>query len=308
MQKKLFLFVILVTLAMTSVYADNNKDISVKIQQLKQALKLNKNDITSLNNLAAIYYKENNYSEAESLYERSLAIREKTLGKEHLDVAASLYNLAEVYSKSGRSDESGQKYLAESLFKRSLAIREKILGRNSFEVAQVLKSLAWIYRMESLDSSELAKGKHAEAKSFYKEALAIAEKSLGKNHLEVASFLDGLAVLYVDEKDYRKAESLYQHSLAIREKALGEHIDVATNLDALANVYMFQHKYANAEFYYLKCLAIREKVLGKYHRDVAETLSVLSLVYKAQDKHEQEKLVYDRSIEILKKLGLCCEE
>ena len=37
------------------------------------------------------------YSEAEPLYKQSLAIREKVLGPNHPDVAASLNNLAELY-------------------------------------------------------------------------------------------------------------------------------------------------------------------------------------------------------------------
>ena len=37
------------------------------------------------------------YAEAEPLYERALAIREKALGPDHPDVATSLNNLAVLY-------------------------------------------------------------------------------------------------------------------------------------------------------------------------------------------------------------------
>ena len=47
-----------------------------------------------LNNLAALYDSQGKYAEAEPLHKRSLAIREKVLGKEHPDVALSLNNLA----------------------------------------------------------------------------------------------------------------------------------------------------------------------------------------------------------------------
>jgi tetratricopeptide (TPR) repeat protein len=37
----------------------------------------------SLNNLAALYYKQGHYAEAEPLYKRALAIDEKAIGPEH---------------------------------------------------------------------------------------------------------------------------------------------------------------------------------------------------------------------------------
>jgi tetratricopeptide (TPR) repeat protein len=78
---------------------------------------------TSLNNLALLYEVQGRYAEAESLYKRSLGIREKALGPDHPDVGASLNNLARLYRDQGRHPE------AEPLYKRSLAIREKALGR-----------------------------------------------------------------------------------------------------------------------------------------------------------------------------------
>ena len=44
----------------------------------------------SLNEQAVIDYKQGRYAEAEPLYKRSLAIREKILGPEHHNVALSL--------------------------------------------------------------------------------------------------------------------------------------------------------------------------------------------------------------------------
>ena len=76
------------------------------------------------------------YAEAEPLYKRSLAIREKALGPEHPDVAKSLDNLAQLY-------DSQRKYAeAEPLYKRSLAIREKALGPEHPDVAKSLDMLA----------------------------------------------------------------------------------------------------------------------------------------------------------------------
>ena len=73
----------------------------------------------SLNNLAGLYYTQGRYAEAEPLYKRALAIREKTLGPDHPDVANSLNNLAGLYQDQRRYAD------AESLYKRTLAVRQE---------------------------------------------------------------------------------------------------------------------------------------------------------------------------------------
>jgi tetratricopeptide (TPR) repeat protein len=49
-----------------------------------------------------LYYDQGRYGDAEPLYKRSLAIREKALGRDHPDVASSLNNLAALYRNQGR--------------------------------------------------------------------------------------------------------------------------------------------------------------------------------------------------------------
>ena len=93
----------------------------------------------SLNNLALLYDAQGRYAEAEPLYKRALAIREKALGPDHPDVAPSLNNLAALY------DPQGQYAQAEPLYKRSQEIREKALGPNHPDVATSLNNLAVLY-------------------------------------------------------------------------------------------------------------------------------------------------------------------
>jgi hypothetical protein len=154
------------------------------------------------------------------LYQRSLAITEKALGKDHPDVAGSLNNLAVLYKDTGRHAE------AEPLLKRSLAIKEKALGKGHPSLAVSLNNLALLYE----DT-----GRRAEAEPLYQRSLAIKEKALGKDHPDVGVSLNNLALLHKDMGRYAEAEPLYKRSLAIREKALGkDHPLVATSLNNLA--------------------------------------------------------------------------
>ena len=90
--------------------------------------------------LASLYRVQGKYGEAEPLYRRALAIREKSLGSDHPQVATSLNNLAGLYHGQGKYDE------AEPLFRRALAIREKSLGSDHPHVAISLNNLAELYR------------------------------------------------------------------------------------------------------------------------------------------------------------------
>ncbi len=77
----------------------------------------------SLSDEARLYYQQGENDQAEQLYRRSLAIREKALGPDHPDVATSLDNLAELYQAQGKYAE------AEPLLQRSLAIRKGATNR-----------------------------------------------------------------------------------------------------------------------------------------------------------------------------------
>src|SRR2546427_1942840 len=89
----------------------------------------------SLNSLAELYRTRSKYAEAEALYKRALAIREKTLGPDHPEVATSLNNLAVLYHDERKNAE------AEALYKRALTIQEKTLGTDHLEVATSLNNL-----------------------------------------------------------------------------------------------------------------------------------------------------------------------
>ena len=75
-----------------------------------------KNLSYAANQLGYFLYNSAQYTEAEPLYKRALAIDEASLGKDHPNVATALNNLAALYEATNRLSE------AEPLMKRALAI------------------------------------------------------------------------------------------------------------------------------------------------------------------------------------------
>ena len=118
---------------------------------------------TSLNNLALLYHFQGKYAEAEPLYERALAIDEKTLGPGNPDLATDLINMALNYDAQGRYGE------AEPFYERALAVYVKALGPTAAADLGQSPALMDAYNR----SNELS------AEGRYKEAIPFAKKALG---------------------------------------------------------------------------------------------------------------------------------
>jgi tetratricopeptide (TPR) repeat protein len=114
-----------------------------------------------LNDCGVYLHHRARYAEAEPLYQRALAIREKTLGPEHPDVAQSLNNLAGLYYAQGQYAK------AEPLHQRALAILEKALGLEHPYLATGLENYAVLLR---------AIGRQEEAATMEARAQAIRTK------------------------------------------------------------------------------------------------------------------------------------
>jgi CHAT domain-containing protein/Tfp pilus assembly protein PilF len=244
-------------------------------------------EVSALNAQANTYLEQRRYGEAEALFKRVVAIREKALGPRHPQVAETLNDLGLVYRSQGRYGE------AEANYSRALAIREKALGVGHADTAATLNSLAIVYDFE---------GKYGEAEELYKRVLAIAEKIFGPDHLNVAVTLNNMAGLSVHQGKYLNAERLYKRALAIREKALGaSDAVVGESLGNLANVYVWQGRYRAAELLHKRALAILEKTLGAAHPRVADTLNNLAVGYVSAGNYSQAEGLYQRSLEIREK-------
>jgi len=191
------------------------------------------------------------YPEAQSFYERALAIREVVLGPNHLDTAVSLINLGSLLRE--------QTYLAEArpLLERALAIREKTLGPNHPETATSLDDLARVLR---------GQGDLVAAQPLFERALAIREKMLGSSHPETATSLQELAVLHQARGDLTAARPLLERALVVHEATFGpEHFEVGTSVNNLAGVVRDQGDLALARLLYERAQAIYEKALGPDH-------------------------------------------
>jgi CHAT domain-containing protein/tetratricopeptide (TPR) repeat protein len=245
-------------------------------------------ELTALGAEATQLYRQGKYADGISVAERALALAERLYGRDHIDVAHSLNNLATLYDVQGRHAE------AEAAYRRALTISEKALGPDHPDLGTALNNLAVLYR---------AQGRYSEAEPLYKRSLAIAEKSLGPDHPLVSTSLNNVAALYESQGRYADAEPLYKRSLAIAERALGpDHPDVGAPLNNLAGLYRDQGRYAEAEQLYSRSLAIAEKALGPEHPNFATALNNLAVLYWDQGRYAEAEPLSRRSLAIVEKV------
>ena len=107
-----------------------------------------------------------NIAAALALSERSLAIREKTLGPSHPDIAASLHNASELVERSGDPDR------ARSMLQKALAIEKKTLPTNHPNIGKTLDRLAML---------SFRRGNFSEAQDQWRESIAIADSTAPDN-------------------------------------------------------------------------------------------------------------------------------
>jgi tetratricopeptide (TPR) repeat protein len=94
----------------------------------------------ALDRLARVYQNEERYDTAGPVYWQALRVREQTLGKDHLAIAANLDNLIELYRAQGKTAET------EPMYQRALAIRERALGAAAPETRKTRTAYAALLR------------------------------------------------------------------------------------------------------------------------------------------------------------------
>lgn len=147
-----------------------------------------------LNNLAAVYEEGRQYERAEQLYTQAKDIRKSVFGENHNDYAISLNNLATLYVRMGQYSK------AENYILQANAIWKRILRDDNPNIALGLNNLAAAYRR--------AQVKLPEAEQLYLQAIERRKKVLGENHPRTADAENDLALLYMNMKQYKKAEPL----------------------------------------------------------------------------------------------------
>lgn len=209
-----------------------------------------KGRVTARNLLASLFLfrLHSRLDEAEQLLREALPIAESEVGPESASTAAVLANLGKVYELRGDNDR------AEEAMVRALGMMEKAAGPDARSTIICLRTLAYHYLQRGLHqeaeplnvrvyeterrlrpkhpataaaASELGwlfytLGDYSRGEALLREALALREKTLGPDSLDLAVTLAHLGVLLDTSRRHAEAVPLLRRCLEIRQRVLPE--------------------------------------------------------------------------------------
>ena len=172
-------------------------------------------------------------------------------------------------------------------------------AENLMEKMDICKGIEQTEFIDTLAYSLQYTAEYKKAETLYEKNLRIREKVLGKDHPDMATSYNNLALVYKDQGKYKQAEELYKKAMQISERILGEeHPTTAASYNNLAGVYEDQGKYREAEELYKKAMQISERILGKENPTTAASYNNLAGVYEEQGKYKQAEELYKKAIQI----------
>lgn len=213
--------------------------------------------------LSDIFTMLGDYDQAETYIANALANQEKQFGRNHIDVARSLSQLALIRFYNGNDPGKIEPAISEA---RDIIAAQ--LGTGNPRYAETLKNLAIVY---------LSQNRTTEAFQLLTEAGDIWKLRTGsKNNINLASIHTLTGDVYYQQRNLEKAEEFYNKSRNLYEKFFStSHPEYVKAISKLSKVYYMQRQYKASK-------RLIEEALGKYETFIADFFPALSEREKAR--------------------------
>jgi eukaryotic-like serine/threonine-protein kinase len=187
--------------------------------------------LTSMGNLAVVYYRLNRLQDALSLLEKTLERRRIKLGPDHEDTLITMSNLRVVLARTGRLPEA-------------IAIGEIVAAMRKFKFG--LDHQDTLDSMGELGQTYEAAGKLDQAQRVYSDMLASWRKRDPKSP-DFAGAAGSLGLNLLKQHKCAEAEPVLRECLAIRVEKLPDNWLRFNTMSMLGDALVGQKKYAEAE-------------------------------------------------------------
>ncbi len=262
-----------------------------------------------------IYVAKRKSKNAEEEYIEANQVREKLIGKENSDYAATSLMLGTLYKDLGQYSKAepwliesrniraklfgiedkrygsstywlanlnmmmGQYPKAENLFKEALDIRKIVFGKEHIEYANALASLGQVYRLM---------GQYQKAEPMMLESKDIIVKIGGKENDDYSKISNLIAILYINMQLFDKAIVYLKESRDIREKLYGnQSSQYASVINSLGVAYFQLGQVLKAEEFLNEMMTIYEKNVGRKHPDYLRSINNLGVLYSGIGMYEK---------------------
>jgi tetratricopeptide (TPR) repeat protein len=301
-------------------------DAEVAVHLAKRAVALLGEDPRALTVAGWALAQQGSYADADMLFQRSLAIAERTgrtrerpyiealrgraqilklLGKYHdaenalqraitLETSRPGYDfpfhailLADLGVVRGALGEYAD---ASKLMRRSDSIMKRILGDADPGFSTTLDAFANVIS---------GARSHEPAEAYLREALARATAKRDTDSPHMASILEGLGKSLSAQGQYAQAEPFQRRAQALQEATLGKHHHTrGASLQDLATSLLEQGKLAEAEDVALEALSIAETSLGQTSPAYAASLHTLACILSQRGEYEQAESMLQEALRL----------
>jgi class 3 adenylate cyclase/uncharacterized protein HemY len=219
------------------------------------------------------------FEDADTLYERSLHIREQQQDKEGVGV---------VRAKLGKTKYFEGKY-AEALEHYNRAIEIRMHLGDELGTANLYTNTGAIHGI--LGNYSLALKSHI-------QALKIFERY--NEESRIAASCSNIGLIYTDQRNFDEALKMFLKALAIRQKE-NDLRAVSVELNNIGNVYQDQENYREAIEVYHRALNLREQLNDK--SKIAPACVNLGSVYRHLKQYERALSYTERALAIFKEIN-----
>ena len=266
------------------------------------------------------------YSQAQSLHQSALDIRQRIFGPKNFATLGAAEEVSWDLSQLGRYQE------AENLSRSALDVARQALGPDDPYTLNAMYNRGWILglqgrfgeaeqvdretverrrrvlgpenrdtlnAMNNLAEALQDQGKYAEAVALQQQTLAIQRKVLGPDAQGAVDTMTNLGVSLSAEQHYAEAEKLYRDALDIDRRVLGPEAPntLRIRLDLAVNLHE-QHRFAESEMLDSQTLEIARRVLGSTHPHVLAVMNNIALTLENDGKYRESENVYRQLIEL----------
>lgn len=160
------------------------------------------NDVTALSRQVVELYKQEKFKEALPAAKQVVALREAETHKNDLLIADALVNLGEVYRALNKPKE------AEQVIERAVELysaKDSVHPR----LARTLETLAVVYYV---------RGDKRKTEEAFRRSIEVSEKRFGASHKQTLQTMNNVAVFYIGQHDFVKAETVLEQAVKLGDK------------------------------------------------------------------------------------------
>ena len=223
-------------------------------------------------------------------FSRSLRVRARVFGEEHVSVAEMHYRIGKL--------QRDQKLYHEALasFQAATRIRKKSTGRDDLVISDILTDAGAL---------QIKLGQVDVAEKCFGEALRIRSLFLDPRHEKIAECMTFSGDVLVEKRKYTEAIGVFLDALGIFQDNAGDFgMLCADAYQRLGRVYTLTRDFDKALDHYEKCLKVHQSRHGDNDFDVAKVNHGLGEVYFARGDYRRAEDCFRESVEVMvAKLG-----